>query len=123
MSTPQNINQVNLNSNSNGQYFNNFFINIPTVSSNQNDAIVGYFTDQTDGNTAAAQALASAIIATSISQGIDPMQVLQQFTSLPKGELNLFLVTFLNLNRVGTSYLGVSNAPVVNKYVQRAILA
>lgn len=123
MSTPQNINQVNLNSNSNGQYFNNFFINIPTVSSNQNDAIVGYFTDQTDGNTAAAQALASAIIATSISQGIDPMQVLQQFTSLPKGELNLFLVTFLNLNRVGTSYLGVSNAPIVNKYVQRAILA
>jgi hypothetical protein len=123
MSTPQNINQVDLNTQNNGQYFNNFFINIGTVSSGQNDAVVAYFQQYTNGNSAAAQVLASAVIATSIAQNIDPMQVLQQFASLPKGDLNLFLVTFLNLNRVGTSYLGVSNQPAVNKYIQRAILA
>jgi hypothetical protein len=122
MSTPQNINQVNLNKASGQNYFNNFFINGATVSTDQNDALVGYFQDQTNGNTAAAQVLASAVIATAVAQGVNPMEVLQQFTSLPRGQLNLFLATFLNLNRVGTSYLGVNNQPIVNKYIQRAIL-
>jgi hypothetical protein len=123
MSNPQNINQVNINKSNGQNYFNNFYINLTTVSGNQNDALVGYFEDQTNGNTGAAQVLASAIVATSIAQGIDPMQTLQQFVQLPKGELNVFLATFLNLNRVGTSYLGVRNAPIINKYIQRAILA
>jgi len=123
MTTAQNTRNVNLNSLTNGQYFNNFFINIKTVGANQNDAVVAFFETQTGGDKAAAQLLASAVVATSIAQGADPMTTLQQFTAVPPGELNLFLITFLNLNRVGTSYLGVNNQPIVNKYIQRAILA
>jgi hypothetical protein len=123
MATAQNTNNVNLNSLTNGQYFNNFFINIKTVGANQNDAVVAFFETQTGGDKTAAQLLASAVVATSIAQGADPMTTLQQFTAVPRGELNLFLVTFLNLNRIGTSYLGVNNQPIVNKYIQRAILA
>jgi hypothetical protein len=85
--------------------------------------VVAYFETQTGGDKTAAQLLASAVVATSIAQGADPMTTLQQFATVPAGELNLFLVTFLNLNRVGTSYLGVNNQPIVNKYIQRAILA
>jgi hypothetical protein len=38
-------------------------------------------------------------------------------------ELDAYLTMFLNLNRVGTSLLGLSNSPQVSPYIQRAILA
>lgn len=38
-------------------------------------------------------------------------------------ELDAYLTMFLNLNRVGTSLLGLSNSPHVSPYIQRAILA
>jgi len=37
-------------------------------------------------------------------------------------ELDAYLTMFLNLNRSGTSLLGISNSPQTNKYIQRAIL-
>jgi hypothetical protein len=120
MSSPQNTGVVKKDEQS---YFNNFFINERTVSSNQNDAIVGYFEQYTNGNKSAARTIASAVIYTSISQGMDPMQVLNDFVKLPKGQLNAYLAMFLNLNRVGTSLLGINNQPITNKYITRAILA
>jgi len=124
MSTVQNLSAVTINNGSTTkQYFNNLTTNLGTIGSNQEDAIIGYFERQTDGNRAAAELLASAVIYTSIAQQIDPMQTLQQFTRLPKGDLNLYLTTFLNLNRVGTSFLAVRNEPILNKYIQRSILA
>lgn len=38
-------------------------------------------------------------------------------------ELDAYLTMFLNLNRVGTSLLGISNSPTVSPYVKRTILA
>jgi hypothetical protein len=38
-------------------------------------------------------------------------------------ELDAYLTMFLNLNRVGTSLLGLSNSPQVSPYISRAILA
>ena len=38
-------------------------------------------------------------------------------------ELTPYLTVLLNQNRVNTSLLGTGNAPAVNKYIQRAILA
>lgn len=37
-------------------------------------------------------------------------------------DLNSYLTMFLNLNRINTSLLGISNQPQTNKYIQRAIL-
>ena len=54
---------------------------------------------------------------------MDPMSIVQQFRAVPAGELTLYLAMFLNLNRVGTSLVGLNNQPVVNKYITRAILA
>jgi hypothetical protein len=42
------------------------------------------------------------------------------YTSI--SEVDAYLTMFLNLNRVGTSLLGLSNSPQPSKYVQRAIL-
>jgi hypothetical protein len=124
MTTPQNIDSVNLNTETaNTQnYFNNFFINPGTVSSDQDGAVISFFEQYTGGNTSSAKVLASAVIFTSLAQGINPMQVLTDFTKLPRGELNAYLAMFLNLNRKGTSYLGINNQPITNKYIQRAIL-
>jgi hypothetical protein len=38
-------------------------------------------------------------------------------------QLDAYLTMFLNLNRVGTSLLGLSNSPRISPYIQRAILA
>jgi len=109
------------NDSSAGQFFNNFFTADYNISPNANDAIVSYFENFTD-NVESAQALAAAVIYTSLSQEIDPMAALKQFSSLPDGAINEYLALFLNLNRVGSSLLGVSITPVTSPYVTRAIL-
>lgn len=38
-------------------------------------------------------------------------------------EVNAYLTMFLNLNRSGTSLLGLSNSPLTSKYITRTILA
>lgn len=38
-------------------------------------------------------------------------------------EINTYLTMFLNLNRSGTSLLGLSNSPLTSKYITRTILA
>ena len=126
MSQPSNISTVDLSVNKNtsaGKYFNNFFIAPGNVSSGQNDAVTAFFEQITGGNKESAAVLASTVIYTAMAQGLDPMSILEQFRSLKNGEINLYLAMFLNLNRVGTSLVGLNNQPVQNKYVTRTILA
>ena len=104
------------------QFFNNFYNKSYTISPNANDAIVSYFEGVAD-NKEAAQALAAAVIYTSLSQEVDPMSTLDQFTQLEPGELNVYLAMYLNLNRIPSSLLGITNKPITNKYVGRTILA
>lgn len=102
------------------KYFNNFFKQTIDISPLQNDAIVSFFETVTD-NRESAVALASAVIYTSKQQQADPMQILDEFKKLNKGQLNAYLCMFLNLNRIGTSLLGVNTTPVKSKYVERSI--
>lgn len=122
MTQASNLKQVDLNTiNDTKNYFNNFFNQNFSVSQNVDDAIIAFF-EKVTGNKESAKILASAVIFTSLAQKIDPMATLQQFTTLSSGELNAYLTMFLNLNRVGTSYLGISNQPITSKYVARTIL-
>ena len=126
MSNAANTSVVDLSQNKKtdqGKYFNNYFVTPNTISANQNDAVVAYFQQVTNGNKQSAAILASTVIYTALSQGIDPMSIVQQFQSVPQGQLNLYLAMFLNLNRVGTSLVGVNNQTKQNKYITRAILA
>ena len=118
-----NISTVNLNNLpvDTRAYFNNFYQPALTVSQDVDDAILGYF-EQVADTKESARALAGAVVATSIAQGIDPMTTLYNFKSITAGELNSYLATFLNFNRIGTSYLGISTSPTPNKYVARSIL-
>lgn len=123
MANPQNTSAVDISSTTTQQYFNNLYLNVGTVSSNQDAAILAFFENFTNGNETASKALASAVIYTSLVQNLNPMSVISQFTQLEPGQLNSYLTMFLNLNRVGTSYLGINNQPITNKYIKRAILA
>jgi len=126
MSQPSNISTVDISVNKNtpaGKYFNNYFISPGNISSDQNTAITSFFETVTDGNKESAAVLASTVVYTAMAQGVDPMSILEQFRNLNKGELNLYLAMFLNLNRVGTSLVGLNNQPVQNKYITRTILA
>jgi hypothetical protein len=121
---PTNLSSVNLNSlieRDVDKYFNNWFEIPVEVSSNVDAAIVAFFENATADKQSARQ-IASAVIYTSVKQGIDPMETLAEFQKLDIGELDTYTAMFLNFDRVGTSYLGLKNPPSVNKYVQRAIL-
>lgn len=121
---PTNIKAINVNvldTKDVDSFFNNYF-DIPiNVSSNVDNAIVAYF-EQISENKAGAKSLASAVIYTATKQGMNPMSVLQEFQKLSPGELDVYTAMFLNLERVGTSYLGINNNNTLNKYIARTIL-
>lgn len=119
--TNTNLGQISLSKTDPKNYWNNYFKPDFTVSPGVDAAIISYF-ERIAENRTAAKALASAVIYTAHSQNISPMTVLDEFTKIPKGEMSSYLTLFLNMQRVGTSYLGTSNQPPINKYVQRAIL-
>ena len=102
-------------------YFNNFFVQGSNVSENTNDAFISYFQTLTGDKTAGIN-LAGAVLYTAQSQGINPMELLDEFRKLAPGELNAYLTMFLNINRANTSLLGISNLPQTSKYITRAIL-
>jgi hypothetical protein len=125
MSNAYNTSVVDLRQNNTttaGNYFNNYFVAPSTVSSDINDAVIAFFEKQTNGNKQSAAILASTIIYTALAQGTNPMSIISQFQTLSPGELNLYLAMFLNLNRIGTSLVGVNNQPTQNKYITRAVL-
>ena len=101
-------------------FFNNYFQPTLPVSQNVNTVILAQFEKITQ-NTASAKVLASSVIYTAMSQKIDPMTVLDRIRSMSTEESAAYLGLFLNLNRVGTSYLGLHGSPQRSKYVERMI--
>lgn len=69
------------NNNPTTKYFNNFFTEDTRVGSNINDAILGYFQSIT-GNKETGRTLAGTVIYTALTQGIDPMSLLDEFKKL-----------------------------------------
>lgn len=102
-------------------FFDNFFTDGMSTSQNVNDAVIGYFQSVT-GNADTGSTLAASVLYTALSQGIDPMALIDEFKQMGPQDLNAYLTMFLNINRVGTSLLGLSNSPQTNKYIARAIL-
>ena len=102
-------------------YFNNFYNSNFNVSAGANDAITAFF-QQYASNITVAKNLASAVLYTALSQNLNPLQVLSDFESLPKGQLTNYLLAFLNSSRVPTSTLGINKGITTSPFVTRAIL-
>jgi hypothetical protein len=103
-------------------YFSN--ANKPSfnASPDQEAAIQSFFEEVTNDKESA-RLLTTTVIYTALSQNMNPMTVLADFKKLNRGELDLYLATFLNFSRVNSSLLGVVNTPGVNIFVQRSVLA
>lgn len=102
-------------------YFDVFFKNNVNTSSNINDAFIGYF-QQVTGDKDAGVTVAGSVLYVALNSGLEPMALLDEFRKLSPGELNAYLTTILNVNRVGTSLLGITNTPQPNQYLTRTIL-
>lgn len=102
------------------KYFNNFY-SLPFSIGPADDAIVGFFEQYTQ-NKKSAKNLAAVVIYTAKAQNIDPMRVLSEFQNMPKGELNSYLVAFLNTNRAPTSMIGIKVTTNTNPLVARSVL-
>lgn len=102
-------------------FFDDYFVQQLGTSQDINDAFIGYFQSVT-GDKTTGKNMAGSVLYTAKAQGLSPMELLDQFRKLSPGELNAYLAMFLNLNRAGTSLLGLSNAPKVSKYITRAVL-
>lgn len=74
----------NNNVNSTTEYFNNYFTERFTTSPNINDAVIGYFQSVT-GDTDSGKALAATVIYTALSQGLEPMALVDEFKKLKAG--------------------------------------
>jgi hypothetical protein len=114
------VNEVEITANQAPSFFNNFYQPTYAVSQNVDDAVLAFFEKITDGREAA-KIMASSVIYTSLAQNIDPMETLQKFSTMASDDLNSYVAMFLNLNRLGTSYLGINNRPKTGKYVARMI--
>lgn len=121
MSRFSNIGAVDLSTQNNPtQYFENMYAQSLVIPADQHDGIRTFFEILTK-NKASAEVLASSVIYTAISQNINPMDLIFEFQRKTVEEINAYLVTFLNLNRVPTSLLGVITKPPVNQFVERTI--
>jgi hypothetical protein len=103
-------------------YFNNLYALPFNISANNSDAINAFF-EEYAGDKVAGDNLAAVVVYTALAQNINPMQILTDFQNLSKNELNGYLTTFLNANRVPTSILGTRQSLTTNQFVNRAILA
>jgi len=103
------------------KYFNNFYAIKFDISANSNDAILAFFEQYTD-NKLTAKNLSAAVMYTALAQNLNPLAVLSEFQNLPKGELNNYLIAFLNVSRAPTSILGVKDSKRTSVYVSRTIL-
>ena len=121
MSTVNNLSTLNISTDTTNSFFNNFFQPSFTVSQGTDDATLSFF-EKISNNRESAKLMASSVIYTSLAANIDPIETLAKFSTMATEELNSYVVMFLNLNRVGTSYLGINNAPRVSKYVKRMIM-
>lgn len=119
MTTTNNLTATD-NSSSTSKFFNNYFLPAFTVSQSIDDVVLTFF-ERLTGNTESAKILASSVIYTCLARNIDPIETISKFSSMAPEDLNSYMTMFLNLNRVGTSFLGVNNIPRVGKYVLRTL--
>jgi hypothetical protein len=123
MTVPSNLNKTSVRTDlttNSATFFNNYYQPGFVVSGSANELVIGYF-EKITNNRASAELLASSVIYTSMVQNSDPLQVVERLKNLEDREALAYITMFLNLNRVGSSFLGLHNKPRTSKYVSRLI--
>lgn len=123
MTLPSNLSKVSTRTSLESdasKFFNNYLQPNFSISSNLDEATIAFF-QRIAQNRESAMILASAVIYTCLAQRLDLASVLDNFRRMNDDDVMKNLAVFLNLNRVGTSLLGLTNSPKAGKYVERMI--
>jgi len=74
-------------------FFNNYYVQYPSVSSATNDTVVAYFQSIT-GDVDAGRTLAGAVLYTATQQGIDPISIVQELKKISdKNKIDVPVIT------------------------------
>jgi hypothetical protein len=114
-------NLTQISQSSTQEFFENFFQGTGSITEGQLSAVVAFFEGRTD-NSETANSLIVALLSSAYNQGMNPMELLDQFRRMDAGQIDEYVAYLLNLSRYPTSAVGVSNVPTRGKYASRAIL-
>lgn len=111
----QNIRQEN--------YFDNFYNNQVPISGQQYDAVYTFFLSRTNNNKEAAKSLATSLLSVTYYNGVNPMEVLDDFKKYNQNEsFKTALISLFNSTRQNTSKIGfqasASGAPRISRNVR-----
>ena len=117
------LNQTEQQKNYNKNLFNGtFYQNIP-VSEGVYDLVYGYFLSKTNLKESA-DALTQSVLTLSYNTKINALDVLKEFDKAPnESDLKKLMISVFNTSRGATSKLGFSNGTVINRWVERNIVA
>ena len=111
-----------IDSSSSQTFFNGYFSQPIQVSDAVWGQVYGYFLTLTKSKDAA-NALAQSVIALTYNNNLDPLQVIQEFSSAPNSNsVKTLLISFFNSTKGSTSKLGYNNNNSTNPNVARNIL-
>lgn len=123
MSKKNNVGAVTLNTTNNTtEFFNNIFDQSITITSEVDQVILAFFEKRT-GSKVAAKSLASALILTCASRGLDPIEAIDRIANENTLNIDVYTAMLLNLSRANTSVLGVLQTPLASPYITRTIIA
>ena len=92
-------------------------------TTNEFDAVKGFFLRKTEGNIDSALALTDTVLTVANLHGISPMQMIDELDTYSTTEVQQVLISMINQTRGNTSVLGYNKSQTPNQAVARNIIA
>lgn len=110
------------NSDATVQAFDAYYSSPVEINASVYAAMTGYFTNRGFEKTAA-DSISTIIIRQAVTDGYNPMQILDSLKGLSSVELTGLVAEILNYNRLSTSSLGVAKTFKTHPEIARNIIA
>tara|TARA_Y100000114_G_scaffold51739_3_gene47243 strand:- start:8859 stop:9308 length:450 start_codon:yes stop_codon:yes gene_type:complete len=92
-------------------------------TTNEFDAVKGFFLRKTEGQIDSALALTDTVLQVANIHGISPLQMIDELESYATTEVQQVLISMINQTRGNTSVLGYNKSQVPNQAVARNIIS
>tara|TARA_B100001057_G_C22843985_1_gene948232 strand:+ start:2004 stop:2450 length:447 start_codon:yes stop_codon:yes gene_type:complete len=104
--------------------FDNYNAGQNVVSTtNEFDAVKGFFLRKTEGQIDSALALTDTVLTVSNIHGISPMAMIEELETYNTSEVQQVLISMINQTRGNTSILGYNKSQTPNQAVARNIIS
>ncbi|MDB4378530.1 hypothetical protein N9Z41_02040 [bacterium] len=93
------------------------------ATTNEFDAVKGFFLRKTEGSIDSANSLTDTILTVCNLHGISPMAMIDELAEYDTGEIQQVLISMINQTRGNTSILGYNKSQVPNQAVARNVIS